>query len=156
MIRRLRGRSRRYDCQLFFGLLPVDGICVTLASHVPEQLTVMASELVTGAVTETTVEDEETGSTETESAAEPLPVAREDSLTRFVETQCERKPGEWTPTGFLHEAYVIYCEADGLPPLSAAHFSRELGERYGLVQERRKVQGKVVRGISSIRLNGLG
>jgi phage/plasmid-associated DNA primase len=110
----------------------------------------IASELVTGAATAS--ESEEAGGTKAESAGEPAPAAREDALSRFVEEQCERKPGEWTPTGEVHEEYAYFCETNGEQPLSAAHFSRELGERYGLAQERRKVQGVVTRGIQGIRL----
>ncbi|MCC7447365.1 MAG: hypothetical protein IT324_08120 [Anaerolineae bacterium] len=60
--------------------------------------------------------------------------------------------GVWTPTGRLYGEYDAFCYVNEVAKLSALNFSRDLGARYGLKLERRKMQGMVTRGIQGIRL----
>jgi len=76
--------------------------------------------------------------------------AEQDALADFLADRCVEDSLAWATFGALYQAYLGWCEAAGVTPLSSQGFGRRLTER-GFPQARRDVQGQRVR----VR-NGLG
>lgn len=78
--------------------------------------------------------------------------AVDDGVHPFVWRGCVLDASAWTPTGTLYTPYVASCQRGGYQALSASQFARHLMRDFGLVPDRRKVSGKVIRGLWGIRL----
>jgi hypothetical protein len=142
----LAERFDRLDTSVFRAALmcPLYGIDGSSILSFPAQLQLVGSALLSSLI-ELPVD-----------GIHPLSVRQEtvdvNHFDAFVQTKCEQDPKAWTPTGILYNAYLIYCDECGLPEIIVPHFARKLVTQFGLEAHRRKVNGRVTRGISGIQL----